>query len=366
MLKRLLIVTTIRHRQYLLGDLLHHFKTLHQPFFLLAKSKRLLNRGLSEHWSSTKIFLPVITPIIFVVLLPIIWLIFGLAFFWRLWRQQIDTVLLFSWPEKIVFSPIVSLLKKRLIWVEYPDDYLQNTSKIINFFYKLFGKKAEIIVFGNKPAERLRTLINNEKISVVLPSSPAKRLEQHSIFKTLADKTLRSRFVVGSVLYGLPKDQAERLLSALAIAQSVCPLIELVIIGGGNNRQQIQWLARKMGLERRVWLAGPTTDFSRWIGHLDVYIMANKKPNLEDAAWAIKAMSTGLPVLAPQVSWLEDIVNEKTGARLDIIDPEVIARQLITLEQDLELRKALGKEAKVLSEKLSFENFSESFIKLLS
>jgi glycosyltransferase involved in cell wall biosynthesis len=366
MLKRLLIITTLPQRQQLLGDLLHYFKTTRQPFFLLAKSRRLLQRAAFEHWSFAKSSLLIVGPFIFTMLLPITWLAFGLTFLFRLWRLEVDTVLLFSWPEKIAFSPIIYLFKKRLIWVEYPDSNLPATSRIINFFYKRFGKKAEIIVFGNKPAENLRSLINNERISVILPAAPAKHLEQHSIFKTLADKTPRSRFVIGSVLYGLPKDQAERLLSAMSIAQVVCPLIELVIIGSGNNRQQIQWLARKMGLERRVWLAGPTIDFSRWVSHLDVYIMANKKPNLEDAAWAIKAMSTGLPVLAPQVAWLEDIINTKTGVRLDVTNPEVIARQLISLEQSPDLRHKLGQEAKTLANKLSFENFSESFVKLLS
>ncbi|MCX6792679.1 MAG: glycosyltransferase [Candidatus Falkowbacteria bacterium] len=366
MVNRLLIVSTSSSKQILLGDLLSHFKATRQPFFLLTKSRRLLHRGKNEHWDIKSSSLPSVSPLIFVILSPLIWLFFGLSFMVSLWRWRPNTVILAHWPEKIIFSPLVSLFGKRLIWLEYPEKDLSKMSPFIKFFYKRFSKNVSFVVFGNKSSEILRKIVGDKDISVFLPTAASAHLQQHSIFKTLAEQTNRGRFVIGSVLYGLPRDQAERLLSALSIAQTVCPNIELVIIGEGKNRRQIQWLARRMNLERRVWLAGPTVDFQRWVGQLDVYVIANKRPSLEDASWAISAMASNLPVIAPQQAWLEDVVNSKTGIMTDIDDPETLARQFINLQQETELCQQIGKEARLMSQKLTFENFVDSFTKLLS
>jgi len=366
MANRLLFISSLPNKQILLGDLLSNFKATRQKFFLLTKSRRLLRRGQHEKWAVKRSLLPVLPPIVFLILLLFLWLFFGLSFIFRLWRARTNIVILAHWPEKIIFSPLARLLGRRIFWLEYPERDITKLSPIIKFFYRRFSKNVSFIVFGNKPAATLRSVVGDKNISVILPTSAANNFQQHSIFKTLAEQSKRGRFVVGSVLYGLPRDQAERLLSALAIAQTVCPTIELVIVGEGKNRRQIQWLARRMNLERRVWLAGPTADFQRWVGQLDVYVVANKRPTLEDSAWAISAMASGLPVIAPQQAWLEDVVTAKTGILTDINDPEILARQLISLQQETELCERLGKEARTMAQKLSFENFVNSFTKLLS
>lgn len=366
MINRLLFVSTLANKQLLLGDLLSRFKASRQPFLLLTKSKRLLRRGLVEKWLVNRSSLPVISPLIFIIFSPFIWLIYGSAFVVKLWHFKPNVVILAHWPEKIIYSPLAGLFGKKVCWLEYPDKDVNKLSAIIKFFYKRSHKNVSFIVFGNKSAESLRSLVGSKNISVLLPSAAANNFQQHSIFKTLAEQTKRGRFVVGSVLYGLPRDQAERLLSALSIAQIVCPNIELVIIGEGKNRKQIQWLAKRMNLERRVWLAGPAVDFQRWVGQLDVYVIANKRPTLEDSAWAISAMASSLPVIAPVRAWLEDVITAKTGVLTDINDPENLSQQLISLQQDSELCERLGKEAKSLAQKLSFDNFVDSFIKLMS
>jgi len=366
MSNRLLFISSLPYRQILLGDLLSHFKATGQSFFLLTKSRRLLHRGQAEKWLVKTSRLPVLAPFSFFLSLPFIWLFFGLSFIFHLWRWQANVVILSHWPEKIAFSALANLLGKKVFWLEYPDREVAKFSFLIKFFYRHANKKINFIVFGNKSAENLRSLVGDKNISVILPAANAHSLQQHSIFKNLAEQTNRGRFVVGSVLYGLPRDQAERLLSALSIAQTVCPTIELVIIGAGKNRKQIQWLARRMNLERRVWLAGPTSFFQRWIDQLDVYVVASKRPSLEDSAWAITAMTAGLPVIAAQKDWLAEVVNEKTGVLVDVNDPEILARQLISLQQDKNLCERLGKQAKLAAQNFSFNNFVTSFTKLLS
>lgn len=366
MTNRFLVVSSLPNKQLLIGDILSSFNSTHQPFFLITKAKRLLRRGQIEKWKIKPSLLPTWPPLIFIIFFPLLWLFFSLPFIFYLWRWKPSTVVLINWPEKVLFSAWVRLFKIKLVWFEYPEREFGKLSVWFKFFYQRFSKNVNFIVVGKKTAEALKSVLGDKNVSVILPAALAKNFQQQSIFKTLAEQTNRGRFVVGSVLYGLPRDQAERLLSALAIAQTVCPTIELVIIGEGKNRRQIQWLARRMNLERRVWLAGPTADFQRWVGQLNVYVIANKRPNLEDAAWAIGAMASGLPVVAPLKIWLEDIITPKNGVLTDINDPEILARQLINLQQENELCHKLGQESRLMAQQLSFDQFVVSFIKLLS
>jgi glycosyltransferase involved in cell wall biosynthesis len=341
---KLLVVSSSLGRQDLLGDLLSYFKSRGKAFFLATASRRLRRRAVHEHW-------PLGRP-------RTMWFIF------RVWFQKPETILLVNWPEKIMYS--LFPLKSKIFWLEYPDSKPELFSALLKKLYALASRRAELIVFGASAAEKMKKLLGHDRIHVVPVASTHLSLQQDSIFKTLAVQRERGRFVVGAVLYGLPKVQAERLLSALSIAQSVCPIIELVILGEGKNRPQIQWLIRRMNLERKVWLAGPALDFSRWVNQFDVYVMANDKASLSDAAWAISAMSVGLPILGPQLDWLGDIVSPKAGALIDVCDPETLARQIIKLQQDEDLCQKLGNEARRLAPQFSFDRFAETITKLLS
>ncbi len=341
--EKILVVSSSRARQALLGDLLSYFKKRGKPFFIAASSRRLRHRASHENWPLGRPLAP--------------W------FMLRVWFSKPGVILLVSWPEKILYSLMPFF--PRLIWLEYPECSPEYFSPLLKKLYAWSARKATVIVFGNTTAEKIKEIIGHDNVHSVPAVAMHTSAEQESIFKTLAAQTERGRFVVGSVLYGLPRVQAERLLSAVSIAQSICPIIELVILGEGKNRGQIQWLIRRMKLERKVWLAGPASDFTRWVNQFDVYVIAHDNPNLQDVSWAISAMGARLPVLGPQLDWLSDIVTPKTGALIDIKDAETIARQLIKLQQDEALRQALGKEARSSSQEFSFERFAESITKLL-
>lgn len=359
-----MLISTAPGRQFFLADILNAWRTTHRPFFLLARSRRLLKRGQREHWRAKKTLLPILPTWLFLILVPVLWPCFGLVFLIRLWRLKPASVLLINWPEKILFSPLVSLSKTRLVWLEYPE-YKNNFFPLLNILYRRAARRAIIVVFSQSQAEQFRSFVAGDRIAVVPPAALVTAVQQDTLFKTLANKTERGRFVVGSVLYGLPKDQAERLLSALSIAQSVCPFIELVIVGEGKNRRQIQWIIKRMNLERRVWLAGASADFSRWFSHLDLYIMASTRPTLEDAAFGISALASGLPVIGPEISWLQDVISPKVGALIDINDPELIAHQCISFQQAGEKQKAIAESARAKAQELSFERLMEKLTHII-
>lgn len=360
----LLIISSIRQRQLFLSDVLSSLKQTHRRFFLRAKSKKLLARARHEHWQAANMRLPVWPYALFFIALPIVWLWFGLPFIVRLWRWNPQSILLVNWPEKIIYTPLAALLGRRLYWLHYPNS-TQIDFPPLSALFRHFAKRAVVITFCQSDAEAIKQYVSPEHVKIIQPGSNLKIEQQDTLFKNLANSgSERGRFVIGTVLYGLPKEPAERLLSALSIAQAICPVIELVIIGEGKNRKHIQWTIKRLGLEKKVWLAGSAADFPRWAAHLDVYAIASTHPTLDDLDYALAALTSGLPIIGPDVDWLRDSIGP-ASCLLNIADPEAIAGQLISLQQTEERRTKLRREAKRLAHNLVFEKSLNDFIQLL-
>ena len=300
-------------------------------------------------------------------LLPIWFLLYFIVFGFRTLMFKPRTVMCLHWPEKLIFSPIAYFFKWRVIWIELPDACKPPDFFLYKKLYQRSAGYSEIIVFSGQQEKLFREHFRtNKALNLVRPLTyPNAPSHQQDLFKALADRP-RHRFVIGAIVENLDKNVIERLLSALAIGLTVCSTLELMIIGDGQNRKQLLWLIRKMGLGNHVWLVGSSSDFIRWLEHVDMYVLPYESPSLEDIAKTILVMGQGIPVLGHLSAGLDEVINSRTGALVDITDSETIARHIIHLEQAGDLRKSIGKEAKRAAGNLTFEQFILDFSALLS
>lgn len=300
-------------------------------------------------------------------LLPVWFFLYAIIFGFRTLVFKSRTVICLHWPEKLIFSPIAHFFKWRVLWVEFPDAIKPPHFFLCKKLYQYSARHSEIIVFSHQQEKLFREHCpKNRSLHLVKPLTyPNAPFHQQDLFKALADRP-RHRFVIGAIVENLDKKVIERLLSALAIGLSVCSTLELMIIGDGENRKQLLWLIRKMGLGNHVWLVGSSTDFVRWLEHVDMYVLPYQNPSLEDIAKTILVMSQGIPVLGHMSAGLDEVINSQTGALIDITDSETIARHIIHLEQAGDLRKSIGKEAKRAAHHLTFEQFILDFSAILS
>jgi len=300
-------------------------------------------------------------------LLPVWYLLYFIIFSFRTLLFKPRILICLHWPEKLIFSPIAHLLKWRVLWIELPDSINPPHFFVCKKLYQWSAVNSEIIMFSHQQEKQFREYVpHNKSVNLLKPLAyPNAPFHQQDLFKALADRP-RHRFVIGAIVENLEKKFIERLLSALAIGLSVCSTLELMIIGDGENRKQLLWLIRKMGLGNHVWLVGSSTDFIRWLEHVDMYVLPYESPSLEDIAKTILVMGQGIPVLGHISAGLDEVVNSRTGALVDITDSETIARHIIHLEQAGDLRKSIGKEAKQAAIHLTFEQFILDFSTILS
>ena len=275
-------------------------------------------------------------------------------------------VLLGSRQTQWFFSIWARLRRKKIIWVIFPEADTLIPTGLLGWVYRRTATWATIIVFSKESQDHWLQAIPTARVRLVLPASlDSVALTQHDLFKALAG-TRGHRFVIAAAVRNLDKNRIERLLGALSIALSICPIMELIIVGEGENRKALQWLLRKMNLSNHVWLVGDAAPLARFLDHVDVFVVASERPHLDDIADLLIAMGQGVAVLGPQAAGLNDIITAKTGALIDISDSETLARQLLRLQQDETLCRALGREAEIASRVFTFSRFCADLNKIIS
>ncbi len=114
------------------------------------------------------------------------------------------------------------------------------------------------------------------------------------------------------------------------------------IVGDGSNREQLQGLARQLGLgAEQVCFHGAVPDVERLYRQADVCLHLSDWEGMPNTV--LEAMACGLPVIASRVGGLPELVQEgQTGYLVEPGDEATLLAQLRALMDDQESRSNLG------------------------
>ena len=104
---------------------------------------------------------------------------------------------------------------------------------------------------------------------------------------------------------------------------------KLVIVGEGPERQNILDTAEAMAIEDDVILTGFLPDPHRYMGLFDVFALASKSEQAPISV--IEAMAAGLPVIAPKVGDIPEMVGSRNLYYLPPERTEVLLRDRIDM-----------------------------------
>lgn len=292
------------------------------------------------------------------IALPVWWVLHAGNFFLRTIFSRSRTLICVQWPEKIILSPWARLLGWRVFWLETPDSVMSH-NWLTAGLSRYIGRGSEIIAFSQIKSQKWHT---SNHIHYLAPApSPHMNSRQLDLFKVLADQPRRARFVIGAVVSNLEPKLIEPLLSALRQALTVCPTLELMIIGEGDGRKSLLWLIRRMGLGNHVWLAGESANLNRHFEYIDVYVVPQACPTLEEISLAIVVLAQGIPVIGQVGSGLEAIIVPSVGVLVEIGNTEALAAEFLRFEQLLELKDKVAKAAQEHARQFTFAKLVKDF-----
>lgn len=149
-------------------------------------------------------------------------------------------------------------------------------------------------------------------------------------------------FVIGSC--GRLDDQHKRfsdLIHALALVRLECLNAKLLIVGNGSDEAMLRALAAQLGVTDQVIFAGYQVDTRPYYEVMDIFALASAHEAF--GLVLVEAMYARLPVVATRVGGIPGVVLEgETGYLVQPLDPPALARQLVTLRNDVALSQKMG------------------------
>ena len=140
----------------------------------------------------------------------------------------------------------------------------------------------------------------------------------------------------------------QHLVRALPRIVQAAPRASLVVIGQktvDDQTSEVCMMAAKLGVaDRLVWTA-PPSDLSALLAALDLFVMPSA--NEVQPLALLEAMAAGLPVVTTSAAGMAEYVDHgRTGLLVRPDDSEVLAKTIVSLIEDENLRIRLGAEAR--------------------
>lgn len=133
---------------------------------------------------------------------------------------------------------------------------------------------------------------------------------------------------------------------------------KLVIIGGGEERQNLENMAKNMGILDSVTFKGFVDNAYSFLKEFDIFVLPSRSEGMPYAL--LEAGMAEKAIVASSVGGIPEIIESGTnGVLVPPDNPEVLFSTLVLLAQDKGLRERLGKNLKAsIQEKFSFEQMS--------
>ncbi|MBL8878184.1 MAG: glycosyltransferase family 4 protein [Phycisphaerales bacterium] len=139
--------------------------------------------------------------------------------------------------------------------------------------------------------------------------------------------------------------RVDRALAIIAALRTIRPGVRAAIVGDGPLMQALRRLAEQLGIADAVEFLGARDDVAALLVRSRAFLLTSCNEGLSIAA--LEAMAAGLPVIAPRVGDMGDVLeNDVTGLVIQPDDAKTAAQRIAALLDDAPRRTALGLAAR--------------------
>ena len=140
-----------------------------------------------------------------------------------------------------------------------------------------------------------------------------------------------------------PQKAYEVAIETMRILKEACFPVRWYVLGEGSERQRLEKMIHRYGLEEDFLLLGATDNPYPYYAGCDLYVHATR---FEGRSVAIQeAQALGCPVLASDCSGNREQITDGVDGRLVELEPSQIASQIQVMLADRTLLARLGRAA---------------------
>lgn len=152
----------------------------------------------------------------------------------------------------------------------------------------------------------------------------------------------------------------------LRAAATVCKTlkeVEVVMVGDGPFRPELEKLASDLGIRHRVSFLGERQDIPALLASIDVSVAPSDSESLSNSI--LESMAAGVPVIASRVGGNCEVVGEDRGILVSAGDEKGLVEAMERLLRDPALRGRLARSAQRFAKaNYSIENMGEQYQEL--
>jgi len=234
--------------------------------------------------------------------------------------------------------------------------------KIITPLIKKVWKEASGVIANSQGLKELALKTNpGQEISVISNGININRFKP-----SLFDFTFQKTFPILCVTRITPRKGVRYLIEAFSQLYKKYPNLSLQIIGEGNEKENLEKMARRLGLEKQVNFVGllPHEKLPAYYQSAGVYVLPSQNEGMSNCM--LEALASGLPLLATNTGGTQELIEDGVnGFILRMKSAEDIAEKLEILIQNEELRKKMGKASREKAERMSWENVAQEYMGII-
>lgn len=182
--------------------------------------------------------------------------------------------------------------------------------------------------------------------------------------KTLPKSYISKIFTIGSSGRLFPIKDYTLMIEIAKIVSGKSKNVRFILAGDGPERNKLQSLILKYGLHKSFILIGHKENMDDFYKDLDLYINTSIHEGIPMSI--LEAMSYDLPVIAPNVGGISEIIDDGVeGYLIDSRNPNHFAERCIRLFKNRQLRAKMSQAVreKVIKE-FSMEQMAEKYYNL--
>jgi len=175
----------------------------------------------------------------------------------------------------------------------------------------------------------------------------------------------KDKFNIICVSRVTPRKGIRFLIQAFDILLKRYDYIRLIIVGDGNERVSLENLAQGLGIKDKVVFTGPISHDNVWEYYQKASIFVLPSLNEGMSNTMLEALACGLPLLATDTGGTRELVTDnKNGFIVKMKDFNDLAEKIEKFLLDRSLEEKMGKESRLLAEKLSWETVAKEYTDL--
>jgi glycosyltransferase involved in cell wall biosynthesis len=189
--------------------------------------------------------------------------------------------------------------------------------------------------------ERVRFWRNGLDLDRLTPASPEKAREERR-----ALGVPEGAFVLVMATRLAAWKRVDRAVSAMPLIRAALPQVLLVVVGDGEERANLEALARRLSLGEAVRFVGavPQPEVARFMWAADSFLSLNDLSNVGNPL--LEAMACGKAIVTLDTGDTRDLIRDgETGRLLSSGDAEAVATAVVDLARDPPLRRRLEEGA---------------------